>query len=373
MAFNFKDNKAFANILKQKQADIQRRTSVEILESDSFKQFHSSLTTFLHKNSFRDFKTVLITKEELKSLPENYYEKLEQTLNSDLGVSNNIICIDSELNIILRERNFNIISDSNDVRILFRELSKEFIVFHLQPETRISIFIDGDDYVEGLFLTPDDWNAYIAKKTVDELPSLFESYRMHLKTRSTYNKFFIAKSHLKSLRKDLESQLTEDRFEEQYKHLLQNKPEDRFREDLRLFLSNNLRAKLHTKEHILEDFKRLDIMIIDESGYNLYFIEVKWVGECVNADGKKISSTAYDSKDINPAAIIQSVKYIKQLDLEGKNIKRGYLVVFDARKDQTQKDTVESFDESLLEEEHKIHYKKFKKIEDFKVVNAHPS
>lgn len=373
MAFNFKDNKAFTDILKQKQADIQRRTSAGILESDNFKQLHSSLTTFLQKNSFRDFKTILITKEELEFLPEYYYEKLEQSINSDLGVSNNIICIDRELNIILRERNFNIISNSNDVRILLRDLSKEFLVFHLQPEARLSIFIDGDDYVEGLFLTPDDWNAYMAKKTVDELPSLLESYRIHLRTRSTYNKFFIAKSHLKSLYRDLKSQLTENRFEEQYKHLLQNKPEDRFREDLRHFLSNHLRAKLHTKEYILEDFKRLDIMIIDESGYNLYFIEVKWVGECVNAEGKKISSTAYDSKDINPAAIIQSVKYIKQLDLEGKNIKRGYLVVFDARKDQTQKDTVESFDEFSLEEEYKIHYKKFKKIDDFKVVNTHPS
>lgn len=373
MEYNFKENKAFLHIIKQKQHDILKRTSQEIQESIRFKQLHSSLTTYLYKNSFRDFKAILIAKEDIEGLSDEYYNDLESLLNSDDGVLNNFIYINNKLEIVCKKRDFRCNADSNMARKHYRELSTQYVVFLLQPEKKISLFIDGEDFVEGLFLTPEDWDTYTSKRTLDELPILLEEYRNHLKDRPTYNKFFISKSHLKSLRNDLNSKLTEDDFIAEHKHLLENTPEDRFREDLRLFLVNHLKATFYSKEYILENFKRLDIIILDESGYGLFLVEVKWVGNCISKSGKAISNTSFDKEHINPAAIIQSVKYIRQLDLEGKNIKLGYLVVFDARKDQNQKDTVETFNESNLEDEYKGHYKKFRKILDFKVVNTHPS
>lgn len=118
------------------------------------------------------------------------------------------------------------------------------------------------------------------------------------------------------MKKDLNSMVGEEQFIKDHCHLLNNKPEDRLRENLRHFLNMRLKATLLTKEYILANFNRLDIFILDESGTELYLIEVKWVGECISAEGKKISKTSFDETDINPKAVIQSVKYLKQLHYE---------------------------------------------------------
>lgn len=372
MDFNFKNNN-FQSILKQKREEILKRTTLGIQESSKFKQLYSSLVSYLKNNAFTDFKAILISKENIEELPDSFYDILEDTLNSDTGIFNNYLILDSQLSIIDKARDSKYSIDSNDVRKLYVELSKSYVIFLLQPQEAISLFIDGEDFIEGVFLSLKDMQSYTSKRDITKIVELFDEYQTHLKNRCIYNKFFISKSHLKSLKKDLKSTISEDKFIEEFCHLLENKPEDRFREDLRHFLKDRLKANLLAKEHVLANFKRLDIFILDESGTELYLIEVKWVGECVSADGKSISTTAYSEKDINPNAVIQSVKYLKQLDSEKENIKLGFLVVFDARKDQNLTDTVNNFDEKLLEEEHRKHYKKFRKVKDFKVKNLHPS
>ncbi|MBK7957214.1 MAG: hypothetical protein IPK03_03350 [Bacteroidetes bacterium] len=149
-------------------------------------------------------------------------------------------------------------------------------------------------------------------------------------------------------------------FLDENSQLLENKPEDRFRESLRAFLVENMRNDiLFGKEYILESLKRLDINIFDDYG-DLYFIEVKWVGLSVHSEGNKIG-TKYDHDDINPAAINQSLKYIRELVEKDQTIKIGYLAVFDAR-EQDLKDTFTNFDLSSIDNENQKYYTNFKKI-----------
>lgn len=373
MDFNFSDNK-FQNLLREKQAEIMKRTAQGIQELPKFKQFHSSLFSFLKNNAFFDFKAILISKEEIEKLPVDYYQTLENALNSDDGVLNNCIILNSSLEIVRKNKDDLLYSDSNSIRKLCTEISKQYVVFLLQPKQQISLFIDGEDFVEGVFLSMKDMKSYISKKSITQISEIFDEYRKRIRERNIYSNFFVSKSHLKSLRRDLKSELCENDFIKEYCHLLENKPEDRLREDLRLFLKERLNANLLAKEYILANFKRLDIFILDESGTELYLIEVKWVGSCVSADGKKISKTSFDEGDINPKAIIQTVDYLKQLaEFENGNIKLGYLVVFDARKDQTRQDTVAVFNEDILDSGQKIHYKKLRKVADFKIANTHPT
>lgn len=345
MELNFKNNYNFQNILKQKKEEILRRAASDIQDSSKFKQLHSSFVSYLKSNAFSDFKAVLISKEAIESLPEEFYTQLESVLNSDDGILCNYLVLNNQLSIIDKARDNKYNSDSNEARKLYIELSKDYVVFLLQPDETVSFFIDGNDFIEGIFLSLKDMKSYTAKKDISKITDLFSEYQAYIADRNVYSNFFISKSHLKSLKKDLNSMVGEEQFIKDHCHLLNNKPEDRLRENLRHFLNMRLKATLLTKEYILANFNRLDIFILDESGTELYLIEVKWVGECISAEGKKISKTSFDETDINPKAVIQSVKYLKQLHYEKQNIKLGFLVVFDARKNQELADTVATFNE----------------------------
>src|SRR5690606_21096099 len=134
------------------------------------------------------------------------------------------------------------------------------------------------------------------------------------------------------------------KFIADYKHLLRNKPENTFRDDLREFLKFNLRVT-QVKEFLLENMKRLDIYLYDEFG-EIYLIEVKWVGQSIHPQGKKVG-ISFDGRDINPKAFFQVLDYLEELDNKGQNIVRAYLVVFDARKEDLN-DTGNDFNDSLL-------------------------
>lgn len=367
--FNFKED-SFKDFLKQKESQIHIRTENGIQETDNFKNLHRSLVSYQNKRPVGDFTAFLITKEEIDNIIEGYTEKLFKVLDSDNCIHNNHLLFDRNIDIITFERKE--IKDNNEARKYYLEISKEICVFLINPKG-VHYFIDGKDIGETIFFTPDALNTYNELKDITNIIEIFNNYRYNLNHRDVYSKFFVSKSSKVSLCKHLNGSPSK----EDYKHflnensqLLENKPEDRFREDLRMYLTRNLKASVLTKEYILENFKRLDIFINDDYG-ELYLIEVKWVGISIHSTGQKIG-TPYDEKDINPAAIIQSVDYIKQLNEENKNIKLGYLVVFDARSENLP-DTGENFDEESLSIELKKYYPRFKKVDDFRVINHHPA
>lgn len=369
---NFQNNSSLKSIIRAKQAYIERKTSNGIQESESFKAFYSGLTSYLSSRVRKEYKTIFITKEELSEIDkDNFYENLKESLDSDDGQFSNFLYLNRLMKITKHEKEYNL-SETAKARALYQELSKDSIIFVLSPQNVINYFIDGEEFGDGIFLTLSDYKAYQELKPISEINSVFNEYRKKLEERPTYSKFFISKSHLMSLKEDINSNLDDKEFIESYCHVLNNKPEDSFREDLREFLSKNLKAKLLPKEYILQNFKRLDIFILDESGFNMYFIEVKWVGTSIHYKGKKIG-TSYDAENINPAAFKQSISYIKQLSEQVENIKLGYLVVFDAREDQCLEDTGKDIDYNILDTDCKRFYNQFRKINDFKVKNTHPS
>jgi hypothetical protein len=371
MDFNFKNNPSFKEILKAKEREILKRTFNSFQETNEFKIFHNALHSYLNSRERLDMKLLLITKEDVSGLPPDFYHDLELSLDTDIGIQYNSLILNHKLEIIQYEK-VSTKSDSNEARKLYAELSKEFLVFLLLPGKVIKYFIDGDDFGDGIFFTMADYISYAEKRPIEKINELFIQYRQQLVSRNTYCKFFLSKSHLKSLRQDIKSSLDEKKFIEKYKYLLNNKPEDLFREDLRLFLNEKLKAVLISKEQVLENFKRLDIVMLDESGSDFYLIEVKWVGTSVHHEGKEIG-TSYHEQDITPAAIRQSVSYINQLSKERKNIKIAYLAVFDAREDQCLRETGTDIKEDILDEEDKKFFNQFRKIEDFKVKNFHPN
>lgn len=367
MNYDF-SNYEFKSLLKQKEQDIIKRTINGINENENFKQLYSSLSSYLKKSAKSDFKVIQLKITEFNKINTINVNNLYQTLNSHSCISNNRIEVDENFNIVNVTREQEI--ESSEAHRIFRELSKGYIVFTLHPNQLIHYFINGDDFGKCVFFSKKDYKSYDKKITIDQIDQIFKSYRQHLTNRNTYCKFFVSKSHLLSLRSDLVSSLADKEFINEFKHLLNNKPEDKFREDLREFLSKNLNATFLSKEYILDNFTRLDIYILDELG-ELYLIEVKWVGTSIHQNGKRIGTT-YNEKDITPNAISQTVGYLKQLHNEGKNIKLGYLAVFDARKENLN-DTGIQIQKIKIDEEDNKHYRKFSKIPDFRVINLLPS
>lgn len=353
-------------LIRKKQESIYKRRSDGFQNTECFKRFHSSLVSYINSRTILEHKVLLITKTDLESLPENFYDRLCLSLSSDEFVFHPMVVIDCNLNITSYSK-AQVANSSVEVRNVYREISTDFVLFVIHPNSDLNYFIDGDEVGESVFYTSDDVSSYNKKFDVSQIKDVFAGYRNHLTIRSNYNKFFVPKSHLESLRVDLSSSLEKEQFFESNRHLLINRPEDSFRDDLRQYLELNLRATLLTKEYILENFKRLDIFLLDETGSGLFLIEVKWIGVSVRSCGKKIG-TMYGEADIHPGAIIQTIGYIEQLHKEGKNIKLGYLAVFDARAQEVS-DT--SFDYSALNLDERV-LSKFRRLENFRVVNVHP-
>ena len=377
------DLRGIENLIKKKAASIHKRTSSGIHESINFKQLHASISNYKEKRPLTGIISIIIEIGEIEHLSVDKVEKLYQSIDDCICQAKNHIKVDRDMNMVESDR---IHKENGDMLAsIYRELSKDgFCVFVINPAYATTYFLNGDKVGDAIFFTKRDQERFEERKDITELNQLLEDYRVHLTLRDTYQKFFASKSSKSSLFRHLNEgkeisnprnktkfKQQEKLFQQQYRNLLENKPEDRFREDLRNFLDKKLKGTVSiSKEHILASFRRIDIFITDEYG-ELYLIEVKWVGISIHHTGTKIG-TEFGKADINPEAIKQTIKYIAELHKHKKDIKIGYLVVFDAR-DGESTDTVEIFDRSLIEEEYSQYYSRHKKIKDFKVVNIHPN
>ncbi len=369
MNFDFGNNPDFLNLIKTKENQILDRTRDEIQESEGFKIIFANLKSMLRENAFNGVKLIMIKESEIMNITLNDNIRDFNELFSEKNfVYNQIISIDKDINIILAERE-ELPSNSSEARQYFSGLSKDGNIAFLLLQNKINYFIKGSDKSESPFFSLADVKKYNEKKDISQINDVLSQYQENLKDRKTYCKFFIELSHLKSLHLDLMPKIEEKTFINDFKHLLRNKPEDTFREDLRQFLSYNLKVS-QVKEFLLENMQRLDIYLYDEYG-EIYLIEVKWVGESVHQNGKKIG-TKFNSKNIDPNAFLQTLNYLELLYNKGENIVRAYLIVFDARKTNLD-DTGKNFDTTSLTETQFINYRKFEKIRDLRVINFHPS
>lgn len=371
MKTRFSQNANFKDLLKRNQYAIVEAALNGLESTDKFKLMLSLIKAMCDKYQNNGFIYIVISEEDLQNLTNDADNAIEQLFINPSFIQHRHVVIDSNFNI--KDVNDECLNNNNETRRLFTEMSKGgVIVFMLSPEGIINYFVNGRDGGDSIFYESSTLHSFIRKQPISELQNVLEEYRKRLKIRGVYSKFFVEKSHLKSLRTDIGSELSEDQFIEANKQLLRNSPEDCFRDDLRMFLKEKLKVFFVQKEFMLESLKRLDIAMIDEDGEGLYFIEVKWVGTSVHHLGKKIGTTYNAKPDIVPNAFKQSVAYITELLAEEKDFKLGYLAVFDAR-DEELPDTGKGMSIDQIPEEHRPAYYRHIKLDDFRVVNEHPN
>ncbi len=366
----------FKNLIKEKELTIKRRTASGINENFHFKRVQAMLGSYLDARPSvgNSFYAVIIENSDILNLNKEVKDNLFDAIDNCIREAHNHLILDKDLRKVHSEKKS--FESSGIARQTYTEISKGNSVFLLSSQgAGIHVFAEGLDKGDFVFFTTTELVQYKELKDITQIKKLFEEYRKRLNQRDTYSKFFAPNSLKRALySKKSEQQkekIQEDVFLDKYKHLLNNSPEDRFREDLRVFLDERMKHNVFiSKEHILENFERIDIFINDDYG-DLYLIEVKWVGVSIHASGTKVGTPMRPSQ-INPSAIIQTLNYLIELEETGRNIKLGYLVVFDARKKDSN-DTVSTFDTTDFSERQKIFLNRYEKIKDFRVINHHPN
>lgn len=365
------DNAAFRSEILGVKERVEQLAAEPILGTFSFKLLRSLIMSEMTKISDVDVKSISISTADFNKLPDDMDIQVKQLFSSDEFIKNRHIVIDSQLNVIA-VNNEEFATDSSQAIQMYCESSRDGkIIFLLARDNELSYFINGHNY-GALFATAADLALYKRKKTVDELDQVFEDYRnLHITDGNNYQKFFVSLTELRSLHKDLDSQLSEKDFINENRHLVKNRPESYFRDDLLGYLQNVMRARV-SKEFTLNDDDRIDILVQDEAGLGLYFIEVKWVGTSIHRSGKMIGSSAEPNPNVVPEGYQQTIRYIKELTDMSFNVKLGYLVVFDARKDNVEGDTGDGRSIDMLDESCKKYERQFRKVADFRVVNEKP-
>lgn len=365
------DNASFRSEILSVKERVEQFASEPILDTLTFKLLRSLIMSEMAKSPDVELKSVSISTEDFKMLPDDMDRQVKQLFSSNDFIKNRHIVINSKFSIVAIN-NEEFAKDSSQAIQMYSEASRNgTIIFLLARDNELSYFINGHNY-GALFATAADLALYKRKKTVDELDQVFEDYRnVHITDSNNYQKFFVSLTELKSLHKDLQSNLSVGDFIEANKHLVKNKPESYFRDDLLGYLQNVMRARV-SKEFTLNDDDRIDILVQDEAGLGIYFIEVKWVGTSIHHLGKKIGSTFSPNPKVVPDGYKQTVRYIKELADLSYNVKLGYLVVFDARKENMTGDTGDGRSSDMLDETYKGYERQFRKIADFRVINKKP-
>ena len=365
------DNAAFRREILSVKERVEQLVAEPILDTLSFKLLRSLIMSEMAKSPDVDLKSISISTADFKKLPDDMDRQVKLLFASNDFIKNRHIVIDSQLNVIAVNNEEFATNSSQAIQMYCESSRKGRIIFLLAKDNELSYFINGHNY-GALFATAADLALYKRKKTVDELDQVFEDYRNnHITDSNHYQKFFVSLTELKSLHKDLKSPLSEKAFIDANKHLVKNKPESFFRDDLLGYLQDVMRARV-SKEFTLNDDDRIDILVQDEAGLGIYFIEVKWVGTSIHQLGKKIGSTFSPDPKVIPDGYKQTVRYIKELADLSYNVKLGYLVVFDARKDDVDGDSGDGRSPEMLEEPYKQCERQFRKVADFRVINKKP-
>lgn len=366
----FSDNLEFKALLAEKKQEIYQLTRDGIQETSQFKKLKSLLLEARRKKSESDFRLVLISKQDILSLCDNASERVGELFNSFDFLTNRTIRIDSQLQII-NVNNDPFPDKNNDARRYYTRIANDNIVgFLVSPDATLHYFIDNNEYGDGVFYTSEAKKGYEELKTIEHLEEVLNGYRVYLQQQDSYLKFFVTKAALKAFHQIKSPNTDEKTFLVDNCQLLNNKPEELFREDLRNYIKRHMKIVV-SREVMLENLDRLDIELTDEAGRDLYLIEIKWVGKSINASGDDFGVEYNSTPRINPHAVRQVIGYIDELLKDNQNIKIGYLVVFDARKDEMP-DTCADVTDELLSENLKQHFARFKKIPDYKVRNTNP-
>jgi len=133
-------------------------------------------------------------------------------------------------------------------------------------------------------------------------------------------------------------------------------PEDHFKKSLYSFLSHYVRGEVKEEQNV-DDSKPVDLKISFDFSSHIALIEVKWLGKSINTLGQKNPNQTMTDAD----AVAGANQLANYLDLHKPSsvskVTRGYLVVFDARRWQTNTSTTSvSKKNGMYYENHNIIY-----------------
>ncbi|MBX2991237.1 MAG: hypothetical protein KF749_08715 [Bacteroidetes bacterium] len=349
-----------SEIIKSSASKVEQRASEGIHSEETFKLLHANLVSYSQRKTHVPF-ALVISEDDVSTLSiGDIADRLANLLDTVL-LTHNYIVISSQIASI--ESRQDDISDSNEARRLFTEMSKHGLCVFFVGDRRIIYFVQGNDFGDGVFCTEKAIKAYLQKREISQIEEVIDEYRGRLKEQATYCKFFVYKTTLKRLFPP--SQIPKR------KNLLKNKPENTFRNDLLMFLKANIMGTfVFAKELLLESGNRLDIWTYDQNG-NYIIIEVKWIGQSISQNEKKVGHTI-GPKYIKEEAVPQVLGYIKEARDLKFGVRSGYLVVFDARVNRDG-DSLDVIDLTYVQKDLHPYVHLFRKIPDLEVDNIIPN
>lgn len=362
----------FRKLIKARETEINDQTeNIDLVDSSNFKRLRALIISTSAEAKLTGLLAVVISNDDIGNLQDDVKGNLLAALTSHEAAVNDYLRLDSSLALVdCSNKRF----QSEDQAHEFYSGESESAAIFVISKLGVNPFVSGKYRGTPVFLTEYQQGRFRKLKEMDNILELFDEFRAHIGIRHIYSNFFVRNSGKRALRTHLSNNgntvSDEKTFLIEQAQLLNNKPEDQFRESLRIFLKGNLLELIDlSKERILEDFKRLDINIFDNYG-DIFFIEVKWIGNSIHADGDDFG-TSFGASDISPAGVTQTVEYIRNLHTMGAKLKRGYLVVFDARAEDLD-DSIDGFDIEQMPAELHSFYPHFTKVPDFRVRNEHP-
>ncbi len=313
-------------------------------------------------------KVIIISEELLPRLAEQV--DVDMLFNDRRFVDNTFIQVDEHLNIV-EISNGSVPSNNEEARELLARMSADgCLYFELLPSGVLNRFINGEVISNSPFFSSDEYTKYMEKRPVNQIAEVLEEYRATLSDQNHYGKFFIPKASLRTLYAVIGQGEDRETFVNSHIHWLRPRTEDLFRNDLYEYLRRTLDAIIVNKELVVAGDRRVDISAVDKIEKGIYIIEVKWLGQSISPEGTG-AGTAYGQAHIVPDAFNQTVDYIRLLTEDGRDVKKGYLVVFDARIG-VHDETGNAMSLDAYSGENRGYVRKFVKISDLKVKNIHP-
>lgn len=263
------------------------------------------------------------------------FPEIKTTLTKDklneVFMSYNYVEIDGSGNII---ENSYISKETKETKSYLRKLSLTNHVFYFGPDG-VDRYLNGIPVEENnFFYSIQDEKNYYKKKDISEFEEVINEYtKQHVTQSYVYMTFFASKAEMHGIDVSLKKN-----------NILKNKPEHYMRDDLYNYLKEHMKYSFSIEPELGQTKRELDIYF-DVDGI-FQFIEVKWIGKCINGEGTAISGTVYGAPRVKEG-IIQSLEYIEELNNTSQiNSVRGYLAVFDAR-DNKEKIEIPSSDSFL--------------------------
>lgn len=368
MSWDFQQSE-LDRMISENIVSILRKARNVWLENDNYQRFCNLLVSGSQRYKEGVAVKVIIISEELMPKLDEQVD-IDVLFNDRRFVDNTFIQVDEKLNIV-GSSNGQVPSNNETAReFLARMSANGSLYFELLPSGVLNRFINGEVIPGSPFFSADEFAKYMEKKPVNRIAEVIEDYRATLSDQNHYGKFFIPKASLRTLHAMIGQGEEREAFVESHLHWLRPRTEDLFRDDLYEYLRMNVDAIIANKELVVAGDRRIDISAVDKIEKAIYIIEVKWLGQAISPEGVG-PGTTYSQAHIVPEAFNQTLDYIRLLTGDGRDVKKGYLVVFDARAG-IHAETGDFMSADDYSEENRGYIRKFVKVQDIKVKNTRP-